>query len=168
MTNRIEDLAFMGSALEQALTQGVDSWANDTQARKDWRDNDPLATHVFATTMLIGLFSYSEGRLGRRWWEQLNSASARRDFEILWLARNSFVHNDSKMVVSQFLSITQLNKFAEYHQDIINGDILDDHGNVYPVFMSLNGSELCLNEKSFHIFKSLFSVAYRAERLGRL
>lgn len=54
--HRLEQLFFMTRALDQALTDGIENWADDTSERKAWLDSDDLAWHVFAGTMLVGLF----------------------------------------------------------------------------------------------------------------
>jgi hypothetical protein len=86
---------WMTRALEQGLTQGVKHWAEDTQERSNWLNQDKDAQHVIAGTMLVSCLAYAEGRLGRRWWNNMHSTAAKRDLNILWIVRNSFVHKDS-------------------------------------------------------------------------
>lgn len=166
--NRVEDLVYMATALEQALTQGVEKWSLDVEARSLWLNSDPTARHVFCGTMLVGLFAYAEGRLGRFWWVQLRSAAMRRDLPILWKARNAFVHQDSRLEVNSHNSQQDIDDFKNYCEMLERREIKDDHDNAFPQYLTLSGTELRFSESSFHVFRSIFVTAFNAERLGRI
>jgi len=87
---------WMARGLEQALTQGIEFWAEDSTERTAWLHEDDLSWHVLAGTMLTGCFAYAEGKMGARWWKKMTSDAARRDLHQLWIARNAFVHKDNK------------------------------------------------------------------------
>lgn len=156
MPTVLKHLFWMVRALEQGLTQGVESWAENTQKRSNWLNQDKDAWHVIAGIMLVGCFAYTEGHLGRRWWNNMNSAAAKRDLNILWVVRNAFVHRDSA------LTPVKLTKIATYCKDLKKGKILDDKGNVYPVYMKLIKNRVVLNKDAVHIFARIFETAYRA------
>lgn len=151
-----QHLFWMARALEQGLTRGVEFWAEDTQERNNWLNQDKDARHVIAGTMLVGCLAYAEGQLGRRWWNNMNSAAAKRDLDILWIVRNAFVHGDSAPEAAK------LTKIATYCQDLKDGKILDDKGNVYPEYMELIGNRVVLNKDAVRIFARVFETAYRA------
>ena len=166
--HRLEPLFFMTRALQQAMSDGIESWADDTGERKAWLENDPLAWHVFAGSMLVGLFAFTEGRIGRSWWAKLNSESAKRDLPILWRARNAFVHADNKLIQNEFNTAKQISDFKDYCVSLQKGELRDDKGNVYPAFMNFDGSMIHFNKVAINHFRVLFEVAFHAERLGRL
>jgi len=153
---------WMSRALEQGLTRGVEVWAEDTQERSNWLNQDKDARHVIAGTMLVGCLAYVEGQLGLRWWNNMNSAASKRDLDILWIVRNAFVHKDSVPKDLSSTSPADLAKIAIYCQDLQDGRILDDKGNVYPVYMELSGDRVLLNENAIRIFAGVFETAYRA------
>lgn len=166
--HRVKELFFMTRALDQALTSGIADWAADTDRHTAWLRQDPMAWHVFAGTMLVGLFAFAEGRLGRWWWDNLRSETAKRDLTILWKARNAFVHADSELLVNSFNSAEDVAKFEDYCTRLSDGEFTDDRDNQYPVFMTLQGSTIRFNEEAINQFRALFEVAFQAERLGRL
>lgn len=113
-------------------------------------------------------FAYAEGRIGRNWWNQLRSESAKRDLPILWLARNAFVHADSKLIISKHVCAEQVRDFEDYCTSLQKGALEDDKGNIYSIFMSYESSTIRFNKEAINQFRSLFEVAFQAERLGRL
>lgn len=151
----------MARALEHGLTQGVKHWAEDTQERSDWLTQDNDAQHVIAGTMLVGCLAYAEGKLGRRWWKNMNSTAVKRDLDILWNVRNAIVHKDSVPKDLDSSSPSDIVKLVAYCKDLKAGKILDDKGNVYPMYMELDGDRVLLKEASIGIFARIFETAYR-------
>ncbi len=166
--HKLEDLFFMSKALKQALTDGIENWAQDTDKRSAWLETEPLAWHSIAGTMLVGLFSYTEGRAGKAWWKRLRSPTAKRDLRILWKARNQFVHADSKLVQNKWSSILDVQEFQNYCDELSAGNLKDDKGNKYPVYMTYEKGQILFNKDAINHFSSLFEVAFQASRLGRL
>lgn len=125
-------------------------------------NQDKDAKHVIAGTMLVGCLAYAEGKLGRRWWNSMNSTAAKRDLEILWIVRNAFVHKDSVPKDLNSTSPADISKIEAYCKDLKDGKILDDKGNTYPVYMELIGDNVLLKGDAIGIFARLFETAYRA------
>ena len=155
-------LFYMTRALEQALTQGVEHWAADVDERSKWLSEGGDAKHILAGTMLVGCLAYSEGKLGPRWWKKMNSRAARRDIDILWIARNAFVHKDSIPKDLKSVSPDDLASIEAYCKELADGKILDDHGNVYPRYIELIGDNVVFKEHAIAIFARLFETTYRA------
>lgn len=118
--------------------------------------------------MLTGAFSYTEGKIGRFWWNDLRSEAAKRDLQLLWMARNAFTHEDSKLEESRFTSADDIESLREYCDRLAAGEILDDKGNSYPAYMSFEDSVVRFTREAIQIFTALFEVAYQAERLKRI
>jgi len=165
---KLEHLFFMVRGLRQALTQGIEFWAEDTARRTAWLNDDDLAWHTIAGTMLTGTFSYTEGKIGRFWWNTLRSEAAKRDLQLLWMARNAFTHGDSKLGVSKFSSAEDIKSLKQYCDKLAAGEILDDHENAYPAYMTFEDSVIRFTRDAIQIFAALFEVAYQAERLNRM
>jgi hypothetical protein len=87
---------------------------------------------------------------------------------ILWKARNAFVHNGSKMIINKYNAAEDVNDFEAYCVSLQNGELKDDRGNIYPVFMTFENSVIHFNKNAINQIRSLFEVAFQAERLGRL
>jgi len=153
---------WLARALEQALTNGVETWASDTTNRSNWLHTDHYAWHVIAGTMLVGCFAYTEGKMGRKWWLNMNSRSAKRDLDILWIVRNAFVHKDSIPNNLRSTTSDDISKIDAYCRELEEGKILDDKGNAYPVFMMYQGNRIILKRESINVFARLFETAYRS------
>jgi len=156
-----EHVFWMVRGLEQALTQGIEVWAEDTSKRMQWLYEDDLSWHVLAGTMLTGCFAYAEGRMGPRWWENVTSDAARRDLHQLWIARNAFVHKDSKPADLNSTTDTHINELKEYCARLSSGEILDDLGNSYPTYMRFDSSEIRFTREAIHVIARLFETVYR-------
>ena len=118
--------------------------------------------------MLVGLFAFTEGRVGKGWWKKLKSKSAKRDLRILWKARNQFVHADSLLVKSRWNTVLDIQEFTDYCTELARGKLQDDKGNVYPIFVIYEDGRIRFNKEAINHFRGLFEVAFQASRLGSL
>lgn len=159
-----ESIFWMARGLEEALEFGIERWAEDTDRRTRWLNEDADAWHVIAGTMLVGCYSYAEGKLGRKWWVKMNSDSARRDLEIHWIIRNAFVHKDSTPKDLDSVNDKKLLELELYCNKLKEGKIYDDKGNVYPIHMNLVEDKIILNKEALSLIARLFETAYRSFR----
>jgi len=54
-----KSIFWMARGLEEALSYGIERWAEDTGNRTQWLSNDPEAWNVIAGTMLVGCYAYA-------------------------------------------------------------------------------------------------------------
>ena len=162
MANLPKTAFWMARGLEQSLTQGLESWAEDTPDRAKWLSEDNEAWHVIAGTMLVGCFAYAEGKQGKNWWQDMRSEAAKRDLDILWIARNAYVHKDGNPAELWSTSEADIDRIRQYCVDLESGNIFDDKGNKYPIYMQFTDENIILNKCTISIIARLFETAYRA------
>jgi hypothetical protein len=157
-----KSIFWMARGLEQSLNQGITRWAEDTIARSQWLTQDAEAWHVIAGTMLVGCYSYAEGKLGKKWWSSMRSTSAKRDLELHWIVRNAFVHRDSIPKNLKSINATEIAELMTYCTNLKDGKILDDKGNVYPCHMEFQCDRIVLNREAISLIARLFETVYRS------
>ncbi len=157
-----KSIFWMARGLEEALDHGVERWSEDTANRSQWLSNDPEAWNVIAGTMLVGCYAYAEGKLGRKWWSSMNSNAAKRDLVLHWIVRNAFVHKDSIPKDLDSTNATDIANIQQYCQDLKDGKIHDDKGNVYPCHMEFHGDRIVMNRNAINLTARLFETVYRS------
>ncbi|MFM2414485.1 MAG: hypothetical protein RI911_178 [Candidatus Parcubacteria bacterium] len=154
----------MTSALAAIFTQGVNHWSTDTNQRTEWIESEPSAWHLLSGTMLVGLFAYTESNTERFFWKKLKKPSNKVHFEMLWIARNVFVHNNSIVKKSRFIKSDSVKRFEKYCSDLANSKIIDDKGQVFPIYLTLSrDKEIFFSKSAINIFRALFQHIYNVE-----
>ena len=141
---------FFFFSLEHALTYGVSHFGEDTEERKEFIENNE---HLYAGTMLVALFAYLESTLGRTW---ISRCGGRKEseLEILRFVRNAFIHSNSHIRDLNSHSEHEEKRLREYISDLKAGNIKDEKGNIYPVYIDISDEGvISLNKNAIHIFK---------------
>ena len=143
---------FFFSSLEHALTYGVSHFGEDTDDRKAFIEGND---HLYAGTMLVALFVYLESTLGRTWISRCGGRK-KSELEMLRFVRNAFVHANSHIRDLDTHSEHEENRLRDYVSKLKKGDIKDEKGNKYPVYIDISDDGVVsLNQNAFHIFKVL-------------
>ncbi len=152
----MDDLSEKGyhfaSCLKHALTKGVDSYASDTTKRASFVEENQ---HLFAGTMLVAMFSYLESTLGKNWISRCGGRQTRELF-CLRFARNAFVHANSHIRDLSSYSKDLETNLEGFIDELKQGNIKDDKGNAYPVYMSLSQEGvITFNKDAIQIFYAI-------------
>jgi len=138
--------------LYRIFTRGVEDYADDTQRRAKFVEDN---LHLFAGTMLVGLFAFLESTLGKNWITRCGGRQ-KRELECLRFARNAFVHTNSHIRDLGTYSLDEEAKLRAFIQDIEAGRIRDDKGNAYASYMTLTDDGVVkFNEHAFNIFRAI-------------
>ena len=92
----------------------------------------------------------------------MNSNAAKRDLVLHWIVRNAFVHKDSIPKDLDSTNATDIANIQQYCQDLKDGKIHDDKGNVYPCHMEFHGDRIVMNRNAINLTARLFETVYRS------
>ena len=142
--------AFFFLSLEHALTFGVSHFGEDTEDRGRFVENNE---HLYAGTMLVALFAYMESTLGRTWISRCGGRK-KDELEMLRFVRNAFIHSNSHIRDMDSHSEHEEDRLRNYIAKLKAGDIKDEKGNTYPVYMDISDEGVVsLKANAIHIFK---------------
>ncbi len=143
---------YFASALYQSLTQGVKTYASETNDRKDFLNENQ---YLFSGLMLVGMFAYLDGNLGKGWVDR-HGGNHIRDLNCLRIIRNAYIHTNSNIEALESTDQDDINAVRSYIDDLGKGIVKDDKGNPFPQYLSISDDNVVtLNEKAFHILKVL-------------
>ncbi|MCD4667048.1 MAG: hypothetical protein K8R44_00345 [Sulfurimonas sp.] len=142
--------AFFFFSLEHALTYGISHFGEDTKERKEFIENNE---HLYAGTMLVALFSYLESTLGRTWISRCGGRK-KSELEILRFVRNAFIHCNSHIRDLNSHSEYEEKRLRKYISNLKAGNIEDEKGNIYPVYIDITDEGvITLKKSAIHVFK---------------
>ena len=152
VTDLSEQGYYFSSCLYHALTKGVEDYANDTERRARFVTENE---HLFAGTMLVGVLSYLESTLGNSWISRCGGRQT-RELSCLRFVRNAFVHSNSHVRDLNSYSQHLEDELRSFIEDLSDGKIKDDKGNVYPYYMELSSEGVVtLKREAMNIFRAL-------------
>lgn len=149
---------FYFSCLQALFTRGTEDFGKDTARRADFVSNNQ---HLFAGTVLCAMFAFLESNLGGKsndgaTWVTRYGGRAEDELKCLRLVRNAFVHSNGRIGDLKSATENDKNALRGFIEKLEAGEVKDDKGNQYPVYMTLtDDEEVVLNEHAIRVFTSL-------------